>query len=153
MICRLERFRPAGRATLPTAAKFPKRRRGLSRMRLGTSCLHLIHSAPRTPRRTARLRKMCLVSGAPVTGLCQRRFGCRPAQFNRFILLSNKAPTAQQLSVPRSSPAQLVGRTTRQVCRHSGSKRVRSVSLPGAGSVAVRFLGCGKRKFLETMGF
>ncbi len=69
-----------GRGTLPSAAKYPKRRRGLSEMRLVTSCLHLIHSAPRTPERTAALRKAFLASGAMVTGLCKRRLGCRPAQ-------------------------------------------------------------------------
>ena len=100
--------------------------------------------APGPQKRTARLRKMYLASGATVTGLCQRRLGCRPALCNRFVYLCNKAPAAQWLSFPLSSPAQLVGRTNRQFRRHSGSKRVRRVSLPGAGSVALRFLSCCK---------
>jgi len=65
---------------------------------------HHIHPAPRTPEKTARLRKKFLASGAILTGLCQRRLGCRPAQFNRSILLPNKAPAALRLSFPLRSP-------------------------------------------------
>ena len=65
--------------------------------------LRHIHSAPRTPKRTARLHKTCLVSGAPVTGRTLLRLGCRPAQSNQSILLSKKAPAAQELLFPLSN--------------------------------------------------
>ena len=111
----------------------------LRRVRLVSYAVH-----PRTPKG----------NGSPAQDIpCIRRSGNRtvpasirlpPAQFNWFVLLSDKAPAAQQLSFPLSSPAQVDGRTTRQVSRHSGSKWVWNVSLPGAGSVAVRFLSCCK---------
>ena len=73
---------------------------GFEWMRLVASRLHLKHSAPRTPERTAALRKAFLASGAMVTGLCKHRLGCRPAQFNRSFLLPNKAPVAVGISFP-----------------------------------------------------
>jgi len=77
-------FRPAGRGTLPAAAKYPKRHRGLVGCDLAQAPHH-IHPAPRTPEKTVRQRRIFLASGAMVTGLCKRRSGCRPARFNRFI--------------------------------------------------------------------
>ena len=50
--------------------KGTKNRWGLSEMRLVTSCLHLIHSAPQTPEEPDFYCKIVLTSGAPVTTHC-----------------------------------------------------------------------------------
>ena len=131
----------------------------LRRVRLVSYAVH-----PEPQKGTGRLRGIFLAFGAVVTGLCQRRLGCRPSVI-QLVRLSNEegaccaasfvftpvtdrrpkaAPTHRFV---RRSPARLGGRGNWQFCTHSGSKRVRNVSLPGAGSVAIRFLFCAQRKF------
>jgi len=103
MICRGVDF------AAPAASSFAAMQRnqtspGTDTMRLRRVRLVSCAVRPGPPKETGRLRRIFLASGAVVTGLCQRRFGCRPSEIQSALASTEQSACCKAAFVPTQQP-------------------------------------------------
>ena len=97
------------RFAAPAASSFAAMQRnqrspGSDTMRLRRVRLVSCAVRPGPRKETGRLRRMFLASGAPITGLCQRRFGCRPLEIQLVPVSTEQSACCEATFVPAQQP-------------------------------------------------